>query len=105
MLYQLKGCGRCGGDLLQDNDEWRCFLCGHVYYPERAQLQLEWVVVAQEGFISTEGGDRQRPKVRRAARHLTPDTSATRFNEEKWWDRNQQIISHLDQGMKEREIY
>jgi hypothetical protein len=112
MLYRLKGCGRCGGDLLQDNDEWRCFQCGHVYYPERtperAQLPLEWAVVAQAGFASNEkddrDDDRQRPKVRRSARHLTPDTSVTRFNEERWWDRNQQIISHLDQGLKVREI-
>jgi hypothetical protein len=116
MFYRLKGCGRCGGDLLQDNDEWRCLQCGHVYYPECAQLELEWAVVAQAGFTSSQKDDqkddreddreddRQRPKIRRSARHLTPDTSVTRFNEEQWWDRNQPIIGHLDQGMKVREI-
>jgi len=100
----LTGCGRCGGDLLQDNDEWRCFQCGNVYYPEHSQLPLERAVAAQVNFAYNEDKGLLRPKVRRSARHLSPDTTLTHFNEEQWWDRNQQVIQHLDQEMKVREI-
>lgn len=104
MLYRLKGCGRCCGDLLQDGDEWRCFQCGHIYYPACAPVPLEPAIGAGAGFASHNDDNRQRPKIRRSARHLNPDMSVTRFNEEQWWDRNQQVIQHLDQGMKVREI-
>ena len=34
MLYKFKSCGKCGGDLRLDEDEWCCFQCGTVYYPQ-----------------------------------------------------------------------
>ncbi len=39
MLYQLKGCGKCNGDLTLDGDEWHCFQCGTYYYPQRAVIE------------------------------------------------------------------
>lgn len=34
MLYKFKSCGKCGGDLMADGDEWCCFQCGTYYYPQ-----------------------------------------------------------------------
>ena len=34
MLYQLKCCDRCKGDLVFDRDEWHCWQCGRYYYPK-----------------------------------------------------------------------
>ena len=106
MLYKFKGCGTCGGDLLQDSDEWRCFQCGHVYYPSvpTTELKLEAVAVQEPKFRFEIDEEPERPVVRRSARHLNPDHEVTRSNEEKWLEKNRQVIQHLDQGKKVREI-
>lgn len=31
-MFQLKGCEKCGGDLLRDDPDWQCFQCGTYYY-------------------------------------------------------------------------
>ncbi len=103
MLYLFKGCGKCSGDLLMDTDEWRCFQCGRVYYPTRPPEEqlLDRVAIQESAAI---GADLDRPKARRSARHLNPVVAATRSNEERWWNKNRQVILHLDQGKKVREI-
>ncbi|MFQ6027827.1 MAG: hypothetical protein ACE5Q6_10085 [Dehalococcoidia bacterium] len=30
--FRLKACGRCGGDLAQDEGDWICLQCGTYYY-------------------------------------------------------------------------
>ena len=106
MLYLFKGCGKCGGDLIQDSDEWRCFQCGHVFYPERAptELQVKPLELERRELEFAQEEERERRIVRRSARHLNPDHEATRSNEEKWLKKNRQVIYHLDQGKKVREI-
>ena len=47
---------------------------------------------------------RKPPIVRRSARPLNPLVTSSRFNEELWWNKNQLVIFHLDQGKKVREI-
>ena len=98
MLYLFKGCGKCCGDLALDGDEWRCFQCGRVYYPNRSAVELQ----LDAADVEHVGGE--RPKVRRSVRHLNPVLAATRFNEEQWWAKNETAIYHLDQGKKVREI-
>ena len=36
MLMRLGNCIKCTGDLLLEDDEWRCLQCGCYYYPERS---------------------------------------------------------------------
>ena len=31
-VYRLKTCPMCQGDLFHEDEEWRCFQCGHYYY-------------------------------------------------------------------------
>ncbi len=98
MPYVFKGCEKCCGDLIQDADEWRCFQCGRVYYPEGSTMDLQ--LAAEQAGVA----DGERAVVRRSARHLNPVPATTRFNEERWWDKNKTVIYHLDQGKKVREI-
>lgn len=106
MLYLFKGCRKCCGDLIQDGDEWRCFQCGHVYYPQcpAMERQLKAEDFERLDVASETGTERKRPVVRRSARHLTPVLAATRLNEQQWWAKNKTVIYHLDQGKKVREI-
>ncbi|MCH2509779.1 MAG: hypothetical protein MK109_05910 [Dehalococcoidia bacterium] len=103
MLYLFKGCGKCEGDLLMDTDEWRCFQCRRVYYPARTPEEQQLDRTAFQGS-SAVCEDSDRPKVRRSARHLNPVVAASKSNEEQWWNKNQQVIFHLGQGKKVREI-
>lgn len=106
MLYLFKGCGKCGGDLTLNVDEWSCFQCGHIYYPQPSPIerQLDRLDFQDPSANGEADPDRKRPKVRRSARHQDPLVSATRFNEKMWWTKNQHVIYHLDQGKKVREI-
>ena len=36
-MCMLKDCGRCGGDLIMDDGDWRCLQCGQYYYGEIGQ--------------------------------------------------------------------
>jgi len=104
MIYLFKGCGKCCEDLVQEGDEWRCFQCGCVYYPQTLTMERQ---PAEADFersdtVGVTGVDRKRPVVRRTARHLNPVLAATRFNEEQWWAKNETVIYHLDQGKKVR---
>lgn len=36
MRRKLKGCGKCGGDLVLDGQDWRCWQYGRYYYPKRS---------------------------------------------------------------------
>jgi hypothetical protein len=103
MLYLFKGYGKCEGDLLMDTDEWRCFQCRRVYYPARTPEEQQLDRTAFQGS-SAVCEDSDRPEVRRSARHLNPVVAASKANEEQWWNKNQQVIFHLDQGKKVREI-
>lgn len=106
MIYLFKGCGKCCGDLVQDGDEWRCFQCGCVYYPQTLTMERQPAAADFErsDTVDVTGVDRKRPVVRRTARHLNPVLAATRFNEEQWWAKNETVIYHLDQGKNVQEI-
>ena len=99
MMYLFKSCRKCCGDLIQDGDEWRCFQCGRVYYPNKSPVELQ---LGAAKFEQVAVGE--RVMVRRSARHMNPVLAATRFNKEQWWSKNETVIYHLDQGKKVREI-
>ena len=40
MLYKLKCCGKCEGDMTIDGDEWHCLQCGTYYYPQFPVVNL-----------------------------------------------------------------
>lgn len=106
-IYRFKSCGKCGGDLKLDLDEWSCFQCGHIYYLERSATELE--LLLEDVKTSTSSQDSDGPgssnhKRRITARRLDPSIVASRLDEKAWWSKNHQVIHLLDQGKKVQEI-
>ncbi len=56
MLCQLKSCGKCGGDLVQDTGDWRCWQCGRYYYPKPLVLDPPLLMPDPE-FLAEETGE------------------------------------------------
>ena len=78
------------------------FQCGSVYYPKRSEVELQLDGALMERYLPVDDGESIRKPliVRRSARHLNPLVTASRFNEGLWWNKNQLVIFHLDQGKK-----
>ena len=110
MWCRFKGCGKCGGDLVQDSDEWRCFQCGRIYYPQRTAMELLLDPMETHHPLATDISpgepdlDRKRRKARRSPRRINSAIAAKSRSEEKWWSKNRSVIYHLDQGKKVREV-
>ena len=118
----LKGCTKCGGDLMLNAGDWRCWQCGH-YYSRKSpgatddhRGELDRVKVGADSprsrvDLSTgppdgsaSAGKRQRKGYgARSARNINSVIRAKELSDQRWWDRNRQIISYLDQGLSVRE--
>ena len=109
MICSLKSCWKCSGDLVLDGDEWRCWQCGHYYYPklllEQALLATRELkpapdrIWAEEKSWSIRGGQRGR-----AARHINSVIGAKDRSDERWWVKNQAVIRYLDEGRSTGEV-
>ena len=104
MLCRLKDCGKCGGDLFLDFDEWRCFQCGRIYYPQRPSIELLLEPMEDQHLLAADVSrgeddlDCNGRRARRSPRSINAVLSAKSRSEEKWWARNKQVIHHLDMG-------
>ena len=36
LFCYLKSCTKCGGDVIYDDGDWKCWQCGHYYYRARS---------------------------------------------------------------------
>ena len=108
MVWCFKSCGKCGGDLMLEEDVWRCWQCGHYYYPSRAEpveapsQQLDGpdrVVPGGHGRVMHRGGYGGR-----AGRNINAVVDAKNISDERWIARNQQVIAFLDEGRTVGEI-
>ena len=106
MLCLLKNCRKCNGDLILDVEEWRCWQCGQYYYPKAELPELmeeppnpEMVVAGGEKIASE-----RRTRVRRSPRNLNSRIIARDRSDNRWWDRNRDVVKYLDQGLSVREI-
>ena len=105
-MCKLKSCRKCGGDLVLDVDEWRCWQCGRYYYPlppptERRPVADRPVRVLVPVGVAVDGAKRRG---RRAARDINSVISAKARSEHRWWRRNREAIRLLDEGRTVREI-
>ena len=106
MLCKLKSCRKCGGDLVLDEDEWRCFQCGRYYYPLPPPTDLRAaadppVRVSVPVGRAVNGGFRRG---RRPSRDINSVISAKARSENLWWSRNRETIRLLDEGRSVREV-
>ena len=107
MQCLLKSCQKCGGDLVQDNDEFRCWQCGNYYYPkiELPELPSGLTVPQASGDCEDRPGpSRRRRRSRWAVRDINNLIVAKDRSERRWWVRNDQTIKYLDEGKPVREI-
>ena len=106
MLCKLKACRKCFGDLVLDGDEWRCWQCGHYYYPNPPVVDSPSYPEHTNGtFLSL--GQTMAGRLRRrsrAARDINSVIAAETRSEDRWWKRNKDIIRYLDEGRTVREI-
>lgn len=111
MSWCLKGCSRCGGDLALQEEEWRCWQCGHYYYAnllgpgatftELASPPLEGVA---PGDPAPRGPGRPRRYGGPADRDINRLIRARTRSDEKWWARHHQIVAYLEEGLPARDI-
>lgn len=111
MLCQLKCCSKCGGDLVLDGDEWRCWQCGQHYYPRRSVEALRDLLLETRREPAAASLPVERPKshppLRRATRTLRDVNSriaARDRSDRRWWLKNMDIVRHLDEGKTVKEI-
>ena len=114
LFCYLKSCTRCGGDLIYDEGDWRCWQCGHYYYrAESASRELpngEMDPPAFEGApdsVTPEERPARRQRTSygtRATRNINSVIRAKKLSDERWWARNRQVIEYLDRGLSIREI-
>ena len=89
-----------------DGEEWRCWQCGHYYYPNIPEMQLEGPDPIAVADPADPLGDkpRRRRRSRWAVRDINNLIVAKNRSEKKWWDRNSDLISLLDNGKTVKEI-
>lgn len=83
MLLNLGSCHKCKGDLIREEDEWRCLQCGKYYYPKKHQPS--------------------EPVVDRKTWGINASIRATQVSEARWQYNNREIIDHLSAGRSTRE--
>ena len=103
VLWSLKGCSKCNGDLVLEEDLWRCFQCGHYYYPNLLQPVEH---APEPNLLSPQGNGRRRkaPCGGIAGRNINSLILAKNVSDERWWERNRLIIAYLDEGRSVGEI-
>jgi hypothetical protein len=108
MLCRLKICQKCSGGLVLDGDEWRCWQCGHYYYPRIALPELLLDAPNPSSSEDPEDLPGVAPRRRRRSRWAVGDINALIVakdrSEQRWWSRNEQLIKYLDEGKLVREI-
>ena len=107
MQCQFKSCHKCGGDLVLDGDEWRCWQCGQYYYPRPARVDLPARPSERErstGEFSASASTARRQPQRRSPRHVNSLIMAKVRSDDRWWKKNREVVSYLDDGHSVKQI-
>ena len=92
MLMQLRSCSKCRGDLIQDEDEWRCLQCGRYYYPNQPHLS-ELAAIQDRKWV-------RKPSGGIAGRAINSVIDAHSRRQA----RHPQVLAYLDEGRTVEEI-
>jgi hypothetical protein len=96
MLMRLASCLKCDGDLVLEEDEWRCLQCGRYYYP-RKPLAFESPIRARKRKITVTDSLIE-------AAGTTPLVGSARLGDGRWGSRNDEVIAHLAAGRAVQEV-
>ena len=86
MLLQLGCCRKCNGDLVMDEDDWRCLQCGRYYYSELPAV------------LEDDTARKRRP------RNINALVHAKKLSDVRWWKSHGLVIAYLDAGRSVFEI-
>lgn len=107
MFWCFKSCSRCIGDLVFEDDLWRCMQCGHYYYPNAAP-PLDSSAEGPEPETEPAGGPRRRRARTQcggiAGRNINAMIKGNNASRERWWERNRQVIAYVGEGRTVPEI-
>jgi len=98
VVWRLKTCRKCQGDLLWDGDEWHCLQCGRYYYPNPAVLDLPEEPMDADSLSTGEAGGRSPSQQQGAPNSINSLISALERSDRLWWERNKEVIQFLDEG-------
>ena len=99
MLCMLKNCGKCGGDLVMDDGDWRCVQCAICYYGSLAEATEPHEQVAAKKVPEPVGKTQRNRYNTRATRNVNSLVQARVSSDSRWWSRNKEVIDYLDQGL------
>ncbi len=118
----LKSCTRCGGDLIFDEGDLRCWQCGHYYYTrgaisaehsrpdplvEYSPPEVRYNEPTADGRgRQVDSSERRRRTAygARAARNINAVIRPKQASDQRWWSRNRYVIECLDRGLSVREV-
>lgn len=103
ICWRLKGCIRCSGDLVMEEDLWICFQCGHYYYP-KVPRSVEIPEELDTHLSGGRGGQRRRSCGGMAGRNINSLVMARQASDERWRASNREIIAYLEEGRPLQEI-
>ena len=107
MTWRFKACDRCGGDLTMDDGEWRCWQCGHIYFPPRRLdplLRFDPAAIQSTDETGTDETGNKRRRRSTGPRKINTVIQVSERNAEKWWARNREIGDFSVAGPSVKEI-
>ena len=104
MWFRFRACRKCCGDLVLDGEEWRCWQCGRYYYPTPPANDPPPEPVVPEHSGLSWAKTVTVPRRRRSARDINSVITSTRRCEDRWWNKNLDVIKFLDEGRTVKEI-
>jgi len=104
MLWRFKSCTRCSGDLVMEEKDWKCIQCGRYYDPIGSDMSN---ISAQS---TPTRSAIHLPRNRRLAcggipgRSINSLVQARKNSEDKWQEKNKEIIIYLKRGFSSQRI-
>ena len=103
----LKTCGKCGGDLVLEDDELKCFQCGERYYP--ADPLLDALSNPPEDppveDPLLEVPNRKARKRQPYGINVNAVVASQERRTKNFWRKNKAFIQYLDEGRSIKEIH
>ena len=96
----MENCGKCGGSVFKEVDEWRCWQCGRYYYVRLDFMDFPDMDRSRAMSDDSDSGHRTR----RSVRSINSRIAAGESSNLQWWSRNRDVIRCLEQGLSIREI-
>lgn len=108
MVWRFKSCSKCGGDLAQEEDDWRCWQCGRYRFSRLSRTvdipQPEPDLPVWAGAPHRVRGPRRRGYGGKVGRNINAVVEARQTSDDRWLARNRDVIAYLDEGLKVQEV-